>query len=118
MEKTLFSTHQFEQAAISPDGKQVAWVETLVGKDGAPSGNSAIYVADAQSKTQPHRITANSTASAKDHQDGNVAWSPDSKHLAFLSDAAKSGQQQLYIIGAAGGVPKKLTSVVGFLDRS
>jgi dipeptidyl aminopeptidase/acylaminoacyl peptidase len=116
VEKILFSTHHFEQAAISPDGKQVAWVETLVGKDGAPSGNSAIYVADAQSKTQPLRITANSTASAKDHQDGNVAWSPDSKHLAFLSDAAKSGQQQLYIIGAAGGVPKKLTSVVGFLN--
>src|SRR5450631_1126920 len=38
VEKTLFATHQFGQAVISPDGKRVAWVEMLIGKDGAPSG--------------------------------------------------------------------------------
>ena len=36
---TLFATRRFEQTAISPDGKKIAWVETLVGKDGAPNGN-------------------------------------------------------------------------------
>src|SRR5437660_5260030 len=41
----LFAVHRFEQTAISPDGKNVAWVETLIGKDGAPDGHSAIYFA-------------------------------------------------------------------------
>ena len=44
-----------------------------------------------------------------------VAWSPDSKQIAFLSDSGKPGQQQLYIAGAAGGPPRKLTAVKGFL---
>src|ERR1700727_1354975 len=50
VEKTLFATRRFEQAAISPDGKRVAWVETLIGKDGAPSGTTAIYVLRLEAK--------------------------------------------------------------------
>ncbi len=34
--KTLNAAHRFQQAAISPDGAKVAWVEILTGKDGAP----------------------------------------------------------------------------------
>ena len=33
----MFGVHEFLQAVISPDGKQVAWVESLTGKNGAPS---------------------------------------------------------------------------------
>jgi dipeptidyl aminopeptidase/acylaminoacyl peptidase len=111
--KTLLAAHRFEQAAISPDGKKVAWVEILVGKDGAPNGKSAIYVADASGAGSPKRITAGSGAAS--HAEGNVAWSPDSKRLAFLSDAAKAGQLQLYLTNFAGTAQKKLTSVKGFL---
>src|SRR5580658_5309530 len=35
---TLAATHRFEQTAISPDGKKVAWVEDILGKNGEPSG--------------------------------------------------------------------------------
>jgi dipeptidyl aminopeptidase/acylaminoacyl peptidase len=115
VEKTLFATHQFEQAVISPDGKQVAWVETLNEKDGAPSGKTAIYVSEVETNTAPRRLSVNTAPSSRDHQEGNVAWSPDSKRIAFLSDAAKPGQLQLYVISVAGGGAKKLTSVVGFL---
>jgi len=110
---TLFATHRFEQAAISPDGKNVAWVETLVGKDGAPNGNTAIYVAARDGKTAARRITAGTGGIA--HAEGNVAWSPDGKQIAFLSDAAKAGQLQLYAVSSAGGAAKKLTSVKGYL---
>jgi len=108
----LFSAHGFEQTAISPNGKKVAWVETLVGKNGAPSGNTAIYIADRDGKAAPKRVTA----AAGDHAEGSVAWSPDSKRLAFLSDALKAGQLQLYVASIAGGPAKKLTSVKGFLS--
>lgn len=53
--ETLFSAHTFEQAAISPDGKRVAWVETLQGRNGAPTGHTAIYVSDVQENAPPHR---------------------------------------------------------------
>ena len=55
---TLFATRRFEQATISPDGAKLAWVETLVGKDGAPDGNTAIYITDRDSSALPKRITA------------------------------------------------------------
>jgi dipeptidyl aminopeptidase/acylaminoacyl peptidase len=120
VEKTLFATRRFEQAAISPDGKRVAWVETLIGKDGAPSGNTAIYISGLESKSPPKRLKAG--VGAGDHEESNVAWSPDSKRVAFLSDAVKAGQRQLYVAQASGGngtatgaAAKKLTNVKGFL---
>ena len=112
--KTIFTTRQFEQAAISPDGQKVAWVETLVGKDGAPNGHTSIFIADREKSAAPKRISA--AADATTHAEGNVAWSPDSKQIAFLSDADKNDQLQLYIVPVAGGPAKKLTSVKGFLS--
>jgi dipeptidyl aminopeptidase/acylaminoacyl peptidase len=112
---TLAATHRFEQAAISPDGKRVAWVEDIITKHGVATGDTVIYVSDVEGKTSPKRITA-AVADAM-HAEGSVAWSPDSKKLAFLSDAAKPGQLQLYVMDAAGaaGSAKKLTQVKGFL---
>jgi dipeptidyl aminopeptidase/acylaminoacyl peptidase len=101
VEKTLFATRRFEQAVISPDGKRVAWVETLIGKDGAPSGNTAIYISRVEATARPKRLTV--AAGAGEHEEGNVAWSPDSKRVAFLSDAVKAGQRQLYVANVSGG---------------
>jgi dipeptidyl aminopeptidase/acylaminoacyl peptidase len=113
--KTLNAAHHFEQTAISPDGNRVAWVETLAGKDGAASGNTAIYVKNLNGNTPPQRITAGTPGS--DHAEAGIAWAPDSKRLAFLSDALKKDQLQLYVVNpAAGGTPSKLTDVKGFLD--
>jgi dipeptidyl aminopeptidase/acylaminoacyl peptidase len=110
---TLFATHRFELTAISPDGKKIAWVETLVGKDGAPDGNTAIYVTDRDSAAAPKRITA--AALNLSRAEGSLDWSPDSKQLAFLSDALKPGQLQLYVVSATGGPAKKLTTSKGLL---
>jgi dipeptidyl aminopeptidase/acylaminoacyl peptidase len=129
VEKTLFATRRFEQAAISPDGKRVAWVETLIGKDGAPSGNTAIYVSGIEAKAAPKRLRAG--VGAGNHEEGSVAWSPDSERVAFLSDVVKAGQRQLYVANLTGGSgsatnatrsanttgagAKRLTNVKGFL---
>jgi dipeptidyl aminopeptidase/acylaminoacyl peptidase len=109
----LFAVRQFEQTAISPDGKSVAWVETHVARDGSPDGNSAIYVAALTAPRNARTISAGPPGVA--HAEGSVAWSPDSKQIAFLSDAAKPGQQQLYVRAAAGGPARMLTKVKGFL---
>src|SRR6267378_7016234 len=109
----LYAAHTFEQTAISPDGKKIAWVETLVGKDGAPDGNTAMYVADRESSGAPRGITAAALNVAR--AEGSLDWSPDSQQIAFLSDAAKPGQLQLYVVSASGGPAKKLTTAKGLL---
>jgi dipeptidyl aminopeptidase/acylaminoacyl peptidase len=110
---TMYAARRFEQTAISPDGKKIAWVETLVGKDGAPDGNTAIYVADCDASAPPKRLSAAGLNASR--AEGGVAWSRDNKQIAFLSDAVKPGQLQLYVVAAAGGPAKKLTNLKGLL---
>ncbi len=112
--KTLTAAREFQQTAISPDGSKVAWVEILSGKDGARTGNTSIYVKNLKTDGPPLHISAGAAGAL--HAEANVAWSPDSRQLAFLSDAAKKGQFQLYVVPAIGGAPRKLTQVKGFLD--
>ena len=104
--RTLFASKTFNQATISPDGKQVAWVEDH-------GGLPAIYVAGLDGSRQ-HRISVTAKGSSRASED-SLAWSPDSKRLAFLSDAAKPGQAQLYIVNTAGGPARRVTHVKGLL---
>src|SRR6266849_5313409 len=112
--KTLFAAHTFQQADLSPDGNSVAWVEDVHSKNGTVSGSTVIYVKNLKAAALPRRIGAGVADSL--HAEGSVAWSPDSQKIAFLSDAAKKGQQQLYFTNAAGGAAKLLTNIKGFLS--
>ncbi|MDQ2901089.1 MAG: S9 family peptidase, partial [Acidobacteriota bacterium] len=109
----ISSVTEYREAAISPDGKRLAYVQALRKKDTTESRNKAIYVLDL---TQPakaaQRITAGDAKAPADER--AAAWSPDSSRLAFLSDRLKSGQLQLYVTGSKGGA-KKLTSLTGYL---
>jgi dipeptidyl aminopeptidase/acylaminoacyl peptidase len=104
----------YREAAISPNGKRVSWVEELAGEGGEPSSQSAIYIADlADGGGSPRRITAGDGKSGcAEH---SVAWSADGERLAFLSDRDKAGQLQAYVAAAEGGEARRLTSVTGFL---
>ena len=109
---SLLAVREFDQVAISPDGTRVAWVESLHGPHGEPTPQSAIYVQEARAPGRPKRITAGNGSTA--YAEHGIAWSPDSRHLAFLSDK-NEGQLQLYLVDLAGGSPRKLTSLSGFL---
>jgi dipeptidyl aminopeptidase/acylaminoacyl peptidase len=105
---TLASTKRFEQVAISPDGQWLAWAE------GAGEGHTAVFVDRTASRSgAAQHLTATTSAPADEE---SVEWSPDSTKIAFLSDAEKAGQLQLYISDVPGGKPKKLTNVTGFLE--
>jgi dipeptidyl aminopeptidase/acylaminoacyl peptidase len=103
----LSAVRHFEQVAISPDGKQVAWVQGRRGKD-----RGGIYVAALDAPDKPRRLIAGEAAA--EHE---IAWSPDGKHIAFLSDADSPGQFQLYVAPADGGAARRLTKLTGFLTR-
>jgi dipeptidyl aminopeptidase/acylaminoacyl peptidase len=107
----LFKTKQYSENAISPDGKFVAWTEALRNPDRSDSDKSEIYVAPVSDPSKAWRITAGEGAKASAEHD--MAWSQDSVHLAFISDAESQGQPELYIADTKRGRPTKLTSLKG-----
>src|SRR5215469_11838320 len=109
----MFDVRSFQQASVSPDGRQVAWVESLAGKDRQPSANSVIFVADVSSPEKTWRLTAGHGES--DHEEHDLSWSRDGKRIAFLSDAGSPGQLQLFMADANSRNLKQLTQLKGFL---
>jgi dipeptidyl aminopeptidase/acylaminoacyl peptidase len=108
----LHAVKTFSDAVISPDGTRVAWVETI---DQTPEKHrSAIWVA-AISGGKPVRVTA--ARDGKSHRERDIAWSPDSSQIAFLSDVAQEKQLEICVAPAAGGVGRELTHVTGQLDH-
>jgi dipeptidyl aminopeptidase/acylaminoacyl peptidase len=100
------------ETSVSPDGQWVAWVQPVRTVEG--ENRSAVRLVRRESG--PARsITA--ALDARPRRERGVTFSPDSRSLAFLSDAVKPGQPQLYVVPTAGGVPpRRLTSVVGQLE--
>jgi dipeptidyl aminopeptidase/acylaminoacyl peptidase len=111
--RPLFFVQTYTQAAISPDGKRVAWVETQIDKNGARTGKQDIYAAEYEKSEKPLRITAGAAGAHFNEKD--LAWSPDSQQLAFLSDAAKKGQLELYVKKWEGGTARQVTNTRGLL---
>jgi dipeptidyl aminopeptidase/acylaminoacyl peptidase len=97
----IAATRWFQQVAISPDGSRVAYVEALgPGKSAIHSGGERISAGDGKTAYDEH----------------GVAWSPDGKQIAFLSDREKTEQLQIYIAPAAGGPARQVTHLKGLLD--
>jgi dipeptidyl aminopeptidase/acylaminoacyl peptidase len=108
----LAAAGRFSDVVLSPDGKKIAWVEELRDKNGAETGNSAIFSTTIDGKAPARKITA---SSGGPRAESGIAWAPDSRRAAFLSDAQKPGQLQLYLEGAPGQPARRLTDVKGFL---
>jgi dipeptidyl aminopeptidase/acylaminoacyl peptidase len=106
---SVAGAHGIRQVAISPDGQRVAWVEST---GASPHG---IFVCSlAAPASTRRRITAGTGEEASEEH--AIAWSPDSRQLAFLSNAQTSDQLQLYVASVTGGEARKLTDLRGSLD--
>jgi len=107
--KGLNRGHSVGQVAISPDGKRLAWIQ--YGKDGAE-----IRVSGLEDLAKSERVTAAAKADAR-CREGELAWAPDAKALAFFSDCAKpGGQTDLYLSRLDGKAAVRLTELNGYVE--
>lgn len=107
----LNRTVEVHGAVISSDGARVAWVEQAATPDGPNWEESFIQVQEPRGSTAVH-VTAGKTA-----DEGDLAFSPDGSQLAFLSDAEKKHQPQLYVADLRSGQVRQLTHVDGHLQK-
>jgi Dipeptidyl aminopeptidases/acylaminoacyl-peptidases len=107
----LGQTKEPTEAAISPDGKTVAWsVETTDG--------SQIHLTDIANPAND--ITLRTEAEATDCSNEAPHWSPNGQWLAFESTCAakedKPDQEQIFVWSKKTGQCRQLTRVTGEID--
>jgi dipeptidyl aminopeptidase/acylaminoacyl peptidase len=101
------------QAAISPDGKRLAWIEQA--KDGTEIRVALLDdLIQGRSGTSA-RVTASGKPEIHCHE-GLIAWAPDAKSLAFFSDCAKPEQPDLYLARLDGSPARRLTELKGYVE--
>src|SRR5205814_564350 len=81
--------------ALSPDGNNVAWVEST-----ATTKSKRTFVRSTYGDTVA-ALRVNIGPSGE-RIDSDLAWSPDSKTLALFSTAGEKDQKQLWTVTAAG----------------
>jgi len=86
---------------IAPDGSRVAYVLQEIDKE-KNEYTSAIWVA--REGAEPVRFTGG-------RKDTQPRWSPDGRHLVFVSN--RSGSNQLWLLSTDGGEARQLTRIKG-----
>jgi Tol biopolymer transport system component/C-terminal processing protease CtpA/Prc len=86
----LALNNQFQEFELSPDGKKVAFVV-----------RGEVFAASAKDGGDAARVTTSAAAESQ------VAWSPDSRRLAYVSD--RDGTPHLFIYDFATGAETQIT---------
>jgi dipeptidyl aminopeptidase/acylaminoacyl peptidase len=105
--QTLEQVRPIHETDLSPDGTLIAW--NVAGPKGG------IQVAPLNDPAHPQPITA-CAADAKGTE-GSIAWSPDSKHLAFLSNCTADHKVGIFLAEpASNSRPHLLAQLNGFAE--
>lgn len=99
--RSLDHTVAFRDIALSPDGNRIAWVQS-----------GAVYLMPWRTPgARPVKLAAAGGRSA-----ASPVWSPDSRSIAFFSDAGENnGQMQLWIADGASA-PRQRTRLTGHAE--
>ena len=107
----LGKVRAIDAVALSPDGRRLAWAVETGGKPG-------IVLADADGK---HARGVGLAVKPGDCNEDGIAWSPDSRHLAFVSDCGSTQagvggkQKDIYVLDAGGNAkPVRLSHLDGY----
>src|SRR5947208_9397573 len=105
----LGKTVLYGDIALSPDGEQVAWVQST-----AASTSKQTFVRETSGNAPAILIKIPISG---ERTDFDPAWAPDSKTLAVFSGAGEGAQRQLWSVKADCSDPKKLTNLNGYAAR-
>ena len=105
----LGKTVLFDDIALSPNGKHVAWVQST-----ASTKSKQTYIRETSGSALAAMVNIATTG---ERTDFDPAWSPDSKTLAFFSSAGETEQRQLWTVNADGSNPKTVTHLKGYAAR-
>jgi dipeptidyl aminopeptidase/acylaminoacyl peptidase len=104
-------TGQISDAAelsVSPNAREVAFAATVTDQlEGAPPTRIAVTLL-ASGDTRVLTFGPNTDRSPK--------YSPDGKHIAFLSDRDRPGDVQLYLLNRETGAARKTPTVEGWVE--
>jgi dipeptidyl aminopeptidase/acylaminoacyl peptidase len=105
--QTLGQGRSIRETDLSPDGNYIAW--NVSGSGGG------IKVAPLNDPVHPKDITA-CTGGAKGRESG-IAWSPDSKTLAFFSDCTPDHKTGIFTDGViTSAAPHQLSQLNGYAE--
>jgi dipeptidyl aminopeptidase/acylaminoacyl peptidase len=105
--ESLEQVRSISQTDLSPDGKLIAW--NVSGQDGG------IQVATLSDPDHPHHVTA--CQGGEKGQEGGLAWSSDSKQLAFFSACTPDHKTAIFIDDpASNATPHLLAQLNGFAE--
>ena len=105
----LGKTVLYGDVALSPDGKNVAWLQST-----AATTSKQTHVRPAAGDASAVKMDV---GGSDERIDADPAWSPDSKTLAFFSTAGSKDQRQLWTATSDGSGPKQLSQLKGYAAR-
>ena len=100
----LFMTRQIGQATWSPDGKQIAFISNM-------SGRNNLWLVSADGGF-PVQLTVS------DQRQTNPAWSPDGKWIAYQSDYDGDEQWDIFMVSPKTGKVVNLTQTTGIAEMN
>lgn len=92
----LYMTHSIGDSSWSPDGKQVAFVSNITGRNN-------IWLVSSQSGW-PTQLTVSNQRQA------SIAWSPKGRWIAYNSDSDGNEQWDLFLVSVTNGQVVNLTN--------
>ena len=98
----LLAAVRVSEPQLSPDGKAVAFVRTTTDV-AAGKRNADIWVVPADGSAAPKLLVGGEKA------ENSPRWSPDGRHLAFIS--SRGGDMQIYMADADGGNIRQVTTI-------